>query len=67
MLSYVTIYKLIRKDKRERGELYKYLRNSGKKYKKRYAGPDNRGTIPDKEPIEQRPKEVDLKQSIGCF
>lgn len=67
MLSYVTIYKLIKKDKQQGGELYKYLRNSGKKYKKRYGGSDKRGTIPDKVPIEQRPKVVDLKQRIGDF
>lgn len=67
MLSYVTIYKLIRKDKQQGGELYKYLRNSGKKYKKRYGSLDKRGVIPDKVPIEQRPKEVDLKQRIGDF
>lgn len=67
MLSYVTIYKLIKKDKQQGGELYKYLRNSGKKYKKRYGSSDKRGTIPDKVPIEQRPKEVDLKQRIGDF
>lgn len=67
MLSYVSIYKLIRKDKQQGGKLYKYLRNSGKKYKKRYGGSDRRGTIPGKVPIEQRPKEVDLKQRIGDF
>jgi IS30 family transposase len=67
MLSYVTIYKLIRKDKQQGGELYKYLRNSGKKYKKRYGSSDKRGQIPDKVPIEERPKEVDLKQRIGDF
>lgn len=67
MLSYVTIYKLISKDKQQGGDLYKYLRNSGKRYKKRYGGSDNRGLIPDKIPIEQRPKEVDLKQRIGDF
>jgi IS30 family transposase len=67
MLSYVTIYKLIRKDRQQGGELYKYLRNSGKKYKKKYGSSDKRGQIPDKVPIEQRPKEVDLKQRIGDF
>ena len=67
MLSYVTIYKLIRKDKQQGGELYKYLRHSGKKYKKRYGSSDKRGQIPDKIPIEERPKEVELKQRIGDF
>jgi IS30 family transposase len=67
MLSYVTIYKLISKDIQQGGELYKHLRNSGEKYKKKYGSSDKRGQIPDKVPIEQRPKEVALKQRIGDF
>lgn len=67
MLSYVSIYKLIREDRIKGGELYKYLRNSGKRYKKRYGSLDKRGQIPDKVPIAKRPKEVDLKQRIGDF
>lgn len=65
MVSHETIYQYIWKDKATGGQLYLYLRNSQKKYKKRYGLKDRRGQIPNKQNISLRPKEVDEKQRIG--
>lgn len=67
MLSTVSIYKYIYQDKQAGGERYKYLRASNKVYKKRYGSNDKRGKIPDKVPIEERPKIVEEKSRIGDF
>ena len=67
MLSTVSIYKYIYQDTSTGGELYKYLRTANKVYKKRYGSNDKRGKIPDKVPIEERPKVVEEKSRIGDF
>jgi len=54
MVSHETIYKYIWKDKQSNGKLYEHLRNSSKKYKKRYGKTDKRGQIPNKTSIETR-------------
>jgi len=64
MVSHTRIYKFIRKDKLLGGILYTYLRHK-KRYKKKYGSTDKRGQIPDKVPIENRPKEVAKKERIG--
>ena len=64
-INHETIYQFIWQDKKDGGELYRYLRRKGKKYQKRgvkYAG---RGYIPGRVDIEKRPKIVETKTRIG--
>ncbi len=63
--SHTCIYKLIWEDKTNGGQLYKHLRNSGKKKKKKYGSKDKRGQIPNRVSIDQRPQVVDNKGRIG--
>ena len=65
MVSHECIYQYIWKDKSQGGNLWKHLRHGHKKYRKRYGSKDNRGQIPNKVSIEQRPEVVDKKQRIG--
>ena len=47
------------------GDLYKHLRTGRRKKRKRYGNRDNRGQIPDRRGIEERPDIVDKKERIG--
>ena len=64
-ISHETIYQYILADKAKGGNLYKHLRHSSKKRKKRYGSNDRRGQIPNRVSIDNRPKIVDLKERIG--
>jgi IS30 family transposase len=65
-LSHTSIYKLIWEDKKNGGFLFKNLRQSGKKKRKKYGSlKGNRGTIKNRVSIEQRPKIVDQLKRIG--
>ncbi len=64
-ISHETIYQFIWSDKTSGGTLYKHLRCSSKKKRKRYGGRDRRGQIPGRVSIEERPKIVDNKERIG--
>jgi len=65
-LSHPTIYKYIRKDKEQGGQLYKNLRHSGKKKRKKYGGgADQRGMIKNRVSIDQRPEIVENLERIG--
>jgi transposase, IS30 family len=66
-VSHEYIYQYIWNDKKQGGELWKNLRQSHKKKKKRYGKKDNRGVIPNKKSIDERPKEVDTKERYGDF
>ena len=57
------IYKFIREDKANRGDLHKHLRH--KRYKQRSSKGDLRGHIRDRVGIENRPDIVELKTSLG--
>ena len=48
--------------KKKGGHLYRHFRTQGKRYRKRGAGKDRRGEIASRNGIENRPKEVDLKE-----
>ncbi len=65
MVSTERIYQYIWKNKRNNGALYKYLRSSSKKKKKRYGSKDSRGIIKDRVCISERPKIVDTKERVG--
>ena len=64
-ISHESIYQLIAKDKLSGGLLYKHLRCHNKKYKKRYGSNDQRGIIPNRKSIDDRPKIVSEKSRIG--
>ena len=66
-VSVERIYQHIWDDKMKGDDLYKHLRNQGKRYSKRGAGIDKRGQIVGRNGIENRPKEVDLKERLGDF
>ena len=66
-VSHETIYRFIWEDKASCGNLYKNLRNKGRRYRKRGTGKNARGIIPNRVDIEQRPKIVDKKERFGDF
>ena len=64
-LSPERIYQHIRADRQAGGTLYRHLRHSQKKRKKRYGKADRRGQVKDRVSIEKRPALVDEKSRIG--
>jgi len=64
-ISHESIYQHVLADKKSGGSLYKHLRHSGKKRKKRYGSHDRRGQIKNRIAIEERPKIVDKKTRLG--
>ena len=64
-ISPVTIYSWIRRDKSEGGRLYKFLRQSHRKRRKRYGSCEKRGQIPGRRSINKRPKVVNERKRIG--
>jgi transposase, IS30 family len=63
-ISYESIYRFIRHDKRRGGSLFRLLRQPAK-WRKRHAGFEKRGRLPGKRHISERPAAVDLRQEIG--
>ena len=66
-LSHETIYKLIWRNKRENGNLFKHLRRKGRRYRKRGSSKDSRGKIIGRIGIEKRPKEAETRKVFGHF
>ncbi len=64
-ISHEWIYQYVLADKAFGGDLWKHLRWSRKKRRKRYGKQDRRGSIPDRVSIDQRPSIVDRKSRIG--
>jgi IS30 family transposase len=64
-ISHERIYQHIWADKRHGGTLYKHLRQSNKKRKKRYGSKDKRGQIRNRVSINERPVIVAEKIRIG--
>lgn len=64
-ISPVTIYTWIKHDKSAGGSLYRFLRQSNRKRRKRKGSEDSRGQIPDRRWIDQRPKIADQRKRIG--
>lgn len=64
-VSHERIYQYVWEDKRQGGELHKNLRTQGKRYRKRGFKKDKRGIIKDRIDIDQRPKEVELRERLG--
>lgn len=64
-ISHEWIYQYVLADKESGGTLWKHLRWSHKKRRKRYGKQDRRGVIPDRVSIDHRPDIVDRKSRIG--
>jgi transposase, IS30 family len=64
-VSHEKIYQYVWADKQNGGKLYENLRNQGKKYRKRGAEKDKRGSIKDRVSIHERPAIVAEKARIG--
>jgi IS30 family transposase len=64
-ISHERIYQYLLKDKCNGGLLYKNLRHSHRKRKKRYGSQERRGQIPNRVSIDKRPKIVDARKRIG--
>ena len=65
IISHESIYQYVLTDKNNGGTLWKHLRWSHKKRRKRYGKHDRRGTIPDRVSIDDRPPIVETKSRIG--
>jgi IS30 family transposase len=65
IISHETIYRHLLDDKASGGALYKHLRRSNRKRKKRYGSRNIRGQIPGRVSIDLRPAIVDNKERIG--
>jgi transposase, IS30 family len=61
----LTIYRYIAWDKYTGGKLFKFLRRSNRKRKKRYGSTNSAGYIPNRVSIDDRPTIVDSKSRIG--
>lgn len=64
-ISHETIHKHIWSDKTKGGTLYKHLRHSNRKYRKRYGTKERRGRIAGQMSIDLRPAVVDAKVRLG--
>jgi len=64
-VSHERIYQHIWRDKKEKGNLYLYLRHQGRKYRKRGDQKDKRGIIKDRVSIEKRPEVVEKRERFG--
>jgi transposase, IS30 family len=64
-ISYETIYRRIRLERKRGGLLWKSLRIMKKFARKRYGSKDSRGVLPGKRHISERPAEVELRRIIG--
>lgn len=64
-ISHETIYQYIWADKQSGGTLFKHLRWSGRKRRKRYGKHDRRGRIRNRVSIDERPQVVEQKSRVG--
>ena len=63
-ISYESIYRFIRRDKRRGGRLFLLLRLPPK-WRKHHAGAEKRGRLAGKRHISERPAAVDLRHEVG--
>lgn len=64
-ISVPTIYRMIRKDRRRGGKIYKRLRIYPKRRRKRYRSIDYRGQLKGKRPIDERPPGAQDRSEFG--
>ncbi|MCU0324015.1 MAG: IS30 family transposase [Spirosomaceae bacterium] len=65
LISHEAVYEYIYAEKVDGGTLYKHLRCSHKKRRKRLSKTDKRGKIPNRVGIEKRPECVQAKERFG--
>lgn len=63
-ISYESIYRFIRRDKKQGGRLFRLLRLPAK-WRKRNNGPERRGTLRGKRHISERPPVVESREELG--
>ena len=64
-ISYETIYVHVWRDKHGGGQLWRHMRQAGKKRRKRYGAYDSRGRLAGKRHISERPAEVEARSVVG--
>lgn len=64
-ISHETIYQYIWRDKASGGDLWRHLRQSPKRRRKRYKAYDSRGRLANKRHISERPKSVETRKYKG--
>jgi transposase, IS30 family len=64
-ISHETIYLRVWQEKASGGQLWRHLRQAGKKRRKRYGAYDSRGRLAGKRHISERPAEVEARQVLG--
>lgn len=65
-MSATTIYKRIKQDRTEGGELWMYLRRSRKTYRRSFAIPDSHNAeIKNRVSIDERPEKVEYRERLG--
>jgi IS30 family transposase len=64
-ISHQTLYRYIWYDRYFDGDLYKHLRQSGKRRRKRYGSSDSRGVMGGKRHISERPTSADKRSRFG--
>lgn len=64
-VSHEWIYRFIARDKKQGGVLFRHLRQSHRKRRKRYGGQSWPHPIPNRVGIECRPKSIDLRETVG--
>jgi transposase, IS30 family len=62
-----TIYRWIKKDRKEGGKVYLHLRQARKRWRKLYRSRDSRGKLPGKRHISTRPRESAERLTYGHF
>jgi transposase, IS30 family len=65
MMSYETIYRRVRSDRRRGGRLWTHMRHMSKPWRKRKGSPATRGRLLGKRHISERPAEVETRQEVG--
>jgi IS30 family transposase len=63
-ISHETIYQYIWRDKAQGGQLWRHLRQAGKRRRKRYNAYDSRGRLAGKRHISERPKIVEARRTL---
>ena len=65
LISHETIYRHVRRDKKEGGTLHTHLRGARKRRRKRYGAYDSRGRLAGERLISERPAEVEARDRVG--
>jgi IS30 family transposase len=64
-MSYETIYRRIRIDRKRGGRLWTHMRHMSKAFRKRKGSPATRGRLVGKRHISERPAAVELRREVG--